>query len=148
MPTANNPVALRPPNTLWPVVAFWASTSLFFIGGGVVSLFQFVGSLLRARGIVQNLGPTQAAWLPMALFFVLSGLTGLGLTWQLVRRRPAGYYGSLLFGLVLTLFGPSAGLVREPPNYLAVACTGLMPATAVLLTLASMAGFEPYANYP
>ena len=82
----------------------------------------------------------------MALFFILSGLTGLGLAWQLAHRRVEGCYGSLLFGLMLTLLGPSAGLILDSPDYLAIACTGLMPATAVLLTLTSMTNFESRAN--
>jgi len=98
--------------------------------------------LMRARGMVNNLSPLQMAWLPMALFFVLFGITGFGLAWELARRRRDGYYGSLIFGLVLIALGPGAGLVLSPPDYLAVACTGLMPATAIILTLASAAGFE------
>lgn len=139
--------ASRPPApiTLWPVVAFWASISLFFIGGGVASLLQFANILLHARGVIQNLSPIQVAWLPMGLFFIVFGLTGVSLAWQLAHRRSSGYYGSLLFGLVLMFLGPSANLVLEPPNYLATACTGLIPAAAVLLTLASMTGFETYA---
>jgi len=140
------PVRRPAPITLWPVVAFWVSVSIFFAGGGIVSLFEFAGILLRARGIVQNLSPIQVAWLPMGLFFVVFGLTGVGLAWQLAQRRTGGYYGSLVFGLVLTLLGPSASSVLEPPNYLSTVCTGLMPAAAVLLTLASMTGFESYAN--
>jgi hypothetical protein len=141
---ANEAAAVRSPApaTLWPVVAFWVSVSLFFVGGGIASLFQFASILVHARGIVNNLSPIQMAWLPMSLFFVLFGITGFGLAWELARRRRDGYYGSLLFGLVLTALGPGAGLVLEPPNYLAVACTGLMPATAIILTLASAAGFE------
>ena len=136
------------PITIWPVVAFWVGASLFFIGGGLVSLYQFVGILLYARGVIQNLAPFEIAWLPMGLFFIVFGLTGLSLAWQLAQRRPGGYYGSLVFGLVLTLLGPSASLVLDPPNYLTTACTGLMPATAVLLTLASMTGFEPNTTHP
>ena len=143
--TANEAVALRPPApvTLWPVVAFWVSVSFFFVGGGVASLLQFAGIVVRARGMVHNLSTLQIAWLPMALFFILFGLAGFGLAWELARRRRDGYYGSLLFGLVLIALGPGAGLVLDPPDYVAVACTGLMPATAILLTLASAAGFEP-----
>jgi hypothetical protein len=143
--TANEVVVLRPPApvTLWPVVAFWVSVSLFFVGGGIASLFQFAGIVVRARGIVHNLSTLQIAWLPMALFFILFGFAGFGLAWELARRRRDGYYGSLLFGLVLIALGPGAGLVLDPPDYVAVACTGLMPATAILLTLASAAGFEP-----
>jgi hypothetical protein len=136
------------PITIWPVVAFWVGASLFFTGGGLVSLYQFVGILLYARGVIQNLAPFEIAWLPMGLFFIVFGLTGLSLAWQLAQRRPGGYYGSLVFGLVLTLLGPSASLVLDPPNYLTTACTGLMPATAVLLTLASMTGFESSTNHP
>ncbi len=144
---ANISSVSRPPApiSLWPVVAFWASISLFFIGGGVASLLQFVDILLHARGVIQNLGPIQIAWLPMGLFFIAFGLTGVSLAWQLAHRRSSGYYGSLLFGMVLMFLGPSASLVLEPPNYLATVCTGLMPAAAVLLTLASMTGFETYA---
>ena len=82
----------------------------------------------------------------MALFFILSGLTGLSLAWQLAHRQVEGYYGSLLFGLMLTLLGPSVGLILDPPDYLAIACTGLLPATVVLLTLTSMASFESRTN--
>ncbi len=141
---ANAAAAQRPaaPATLWPVVAFWVSASLFFVGGGIASLLQFAGMLMRARGIVNNLSPLQMAWLPMALFFVLFGITGFGLAWELARRRRDGYYGSLLFGLVLVALGPGAGLVLDPPDYLAVVCTGLMPAAAIILTLASAPGFE------
>jgi hypothetical protein len=130
------------PTALWPVVAFWVSASLFFFGGGVASLFQFASILMRARGIVSRLSTIQMAWLPMALFFILFGITGFGLAWELAHRRRDGFYGSLLFGLVLIALGPGAGLVLDPPDYLTVAFTGLMPATAIILTLASAAGFE------
>jgi hypothetical protein len=142
--TASTPAISCPPApvTLWPVVAFWASASLFFVGGGVASLFQFLGILMRARGLVQNLSFTQMAWLPMGFFFIIFGLTGFSLAWQLAHRQPGGYYGSLIFGLVLILLGPGAGLILDPPNYLAIACTSLTPTAVVLLTLASMAGFE------
>jgi ribosomal protein L40E len=135
------------PFALWPVVAFWVGTSLFFIAGGLAASYQFTGILLRARGVLQNLEPIEIAWLPMALFFIVFGLTGIGLAWQLAHRRPGGYYGSLVFGLVLILMGPSATLVLEPPNYLATICTGLMPAAAVFFTLASMTGFESNTNH-
>jgi hypothetical protein len=136
--------AARPavPLTIWPVAAFWVGISLFFIGGGLASLYQFATDLLYARGVVQNLSWLEIARLPMGLFFLIFGLTGIGLAVQLGRRRPDGYYGSLIFGLVLALLGPAASLVMVPPDYLTTACTGLMPAVAVLLTLASMAGFE------
>lgn len=136
------------PATLWPVVAFWVSLSLFFIGGGVASLVQFADIVLHARGVIQNLSPMQIAWLLVGLFFLVFGFTGLSLAWQLGHRRSGGYYGSLVFGLVLVLLGPSASLVLEPPNYAATVCTGLMPAAAVLLTVASMTGFESHANSP
>jgi ribosomal protein L40E len=136
--------AARPtlPITIWPVVAFWVSVSLFFIGGGMLSLYQFAEILLYARGVLRNLSPIEAAWLPMGLFFLVFGFTGFSLATQLAQRRATGYYGSLVFGLVLAVLGPGASLVLEPPNYLTTACTGLMPAAAVLLTLASIAGFE------
>jgi hypothetical protein len=145
---AGIPVVSRPPTpvTLWPVVAFWVSASLFFIGGGMFSLLRFVDILVYARGMIQNLSGIEIAWLFMALFFTLLGLTGFGLAWQLARRRPGGYYGSLLLGLVLALLGPSAGLILEPPKYLAIACMGLTPAAVILLTLANMADFESQAD--
>lgn len=145
---ASTPVLPHPtaPITLWPAVAFWMSVSIFFIGGGAASLLQFINIWLHARGVVQNLSLIQVAWLPVSLFFIVFGFTGLSLAWQLARRRPGGYYGSMIFGLVLTLLGPSAGLILDPPNYMAVACTGLTPAAAVLFTVASMAGFEFYTK--
>jgi hypothetical protein len=141
--------SVRPmtPITLWPVVAFWVGISLLFIGGGIAASYQFTGIALRARGVVQNLEPNEIAWLPMGLFFIVFGLTGIGLAWQLARRRPGGYYGSLVFGLVLIFLGPISTLVLDPPNYLATVCTGLMPAAAVLFTLASMTGFESGVNH-
>jgi len=141
VPQAAQPAA---PTTLWPVVAFWIGTSAFFVVGGLVSVLQFAGMLLRARGLVQNLSPIQAAWLPMGLFFIVFGYAGLNLAWQVAHRRPVGYYGSLIFGMFLTLLGPSVSLVLEPPNYPATVCLGLMPAAAVLLTLASLSGFESH----
>jgi hypothetical protein len=82
----------------------------------------------------------------MSLFFVVFGFTGIGLAWQLARHRPGGYYGSLLLGLVLTLLGPVATLILEPPNYVATVFTGLMPAAAVLLTLLSATGFQSHVD--
>jgi hypothetical protein len=137
--TASRPAM---PLTIWPVVAFWGGTSLFFIGGGLASLYQFAYTLLYARGVIQNLSRIEIAWLPMGLFFLVFGFTGISLAVQLARCQSGGYYGSLVFGLVLALLGPGASLVLVPPDYLTTACTGLMPAISVLLTLASMAGFE------
>ena len=138
---------LMTPITLWPVVAFWVGISLLFIAGGIAASYHFAGIALRARGVLQNLKPNEIAWLPMGLFFIVFGLTGIGLAWQLAHRRQSGFYGSLVFGLVLTFLGPISTLVLEPPNYLATLCTGLMPAAAVLFTLTSLAGFESDANH-
>ncbi len=112
----------------------------------MAALYQFASLMLYARGMVQNLEPFEVAWLPMGLFFIVFGFVGLGLAWQLAQRQPGGYYGSLLFGLLLLVLGPSVSLVLEPPDYVTTACTGLMPAVAVLFTLASMTGFESNAN--
>ncbi|GAB4542504.1 MAG: hypothetical protein Kow0063_34560 [Anaerolineae bacterium] len=143
------PATSSPPTpvTLWPVVAFWGAASVFFLGGGIASLFQFAGIVLRARGVLQNLTPIEIAWLPMGLFFMLFGISGIGLAWQLAHRQQGGYWGSLVFGLVLTLLGPSASMVLDPPNYLAAICTGLMPAAAVLFTLASITSFESNVDH-
>jgi len=135
------------PFALWPVVAFWVGVSFFFLAGGLLSIYQFMGIVLRARGVLQNLTPIQAAWLPMGMFFIVFGFTGLSLAWQLGRRQPTGYYGSLVFGLFLTLVGPSVSLVLVPPDYLTTVFAGLMPAVAVLFTLASITGFESNANH-
>jgi ribosomal protein L40E len=141
------PATLRPSAiTLWPVVAFWVGVSVFFIAGGIAALYQFSSIVLYARGVVQNLSPNEIAWLPVGLFFLVFGLVGISLAWQLAHRRSGGYYGSLVFGLVLTLLGPAVSLVLEPPNYLTTVCTGLMPAAAVMFTLAAMAGFESNAD--
>jgi hypothetical protein len=145
---ASSPATARPspPITLWPVVAFWVGISVLFVAGGIAALYQFSSVVLYARGVVQNLSPNEIAWLPVGLFFLVFGFVGFGLAWQLAHRQNGGYYGSLVFGLVLTLLGPAVSLVLEPPNYLTTVCTGLMPAAAVIFTLAAMAGFESNAD--
>ena len=84
---------------------------------------------------------------PNAVSSEPSGNRTVDVAWQLAHRRPGGYYGSLVFGLVLVLLGPISTLVLEPPNYVATVFTGLMPAAAVLFTLISMAGFQSHVNY-
>ena len=126
-------------NLLWPVVGFWTGASLFFLGGGLAALVTFAGVLWRSW---DTLNIVQLAWLGVGVFFVIYGLIGGVLAWQLARRRRFGYYGSLLLGLQLSMLAPGTVLVLDRPNYLAAVWAALMPAAAVLLTLANLPCFD------
>jgi len=124
---------------LWPVVGFWTGASMFFLGGGLAALFTFAGALLFSW---DTFDIVQLAWLGVGVFFVIYGLIGGVLAWQLARRRRFGYYGSLLLGLQLSMLAPGTVLVLDRPNYLAALCAALIPAAAVLLTLANLPCFD------
>ncbi len=128
--------------TRWSVIAFWGGASLLFTGGGLAYLFKFAGILLRARWVWQSLSVAQVGWLFGGLFFLGCGLSGIILALLLAGRRSLGYYGSLLFGLMMTVLAPGANLILPQPHYLATVCAGLLPATIVLLTLVSMADLD------
>lgn len=126
---------------IWPLAAFWSGASLLFLSSGLLALFNFGYSLARARGVWQNLSLSGLAWLWVGAFFLLCGVVGCLLVWQLLRRRPFGYYGSLLLGLLLVLLAPFAVLTVLEPDYLKAILAALIPAAIVLLTLTSLGDF-------
>jgi hypothetical protein len=70
------------------------------------------------------------------------GLVGLNVALALFFRSPVGFYGSLLLALGILLAGPTISLINQPPNYVAMICTGGMSGMIVLLTLASQPGLK------
>jgi len=127
---------------VWPLVAFWSGASLLFLSSGLLALFNFVYALIRARGIWQNLSLSGLAWLWVGSFFLVCGVVGCLLVWQLARRRPFGYYGSLVLGMLLVLLAPFALLTVLEPDYLKAVLAALIPASVVLLTLTTMGDFS------
>ncbi len=121
------PVALK------LVTAFWTGISLIFIGGGLISAVEWIVSQTQP-------GP-RAAFplldLTLAVIFVITGILGLTVAVALFFQSMAGVYGSLFLGLGLLLAGPTFSLITEPPNYIAMTCTGGISGMIVLLTLAS-----------
>ncbi len=124
----------------WAVVSFWAGAAMLFAVGGALHAVRFSEILMRARGEWSHLGPLQLAWLAAALFFFVCGLASVALCLLLAGKHSSGFYGSLLFGLLLTLLAPLSSLLAPQPDYFAAACAGLLPATIVLLTLAVLPG--------
>lgn len=129
-------------NLVWPLAAFWSGASLLFLSSGLLALLNFGYSLVRARGVWQNLSLTGLAWLWVGGFFLLCGVVGCLLVWQLLRRRPFGYYASLLLGLLLVLLAPFALLTMVEPDYLKAILAAIIPGAVVLLTLATLGHFE------
>ena len=135
---ARSAATLRKPP--WPVVAFWAGTAILFGAGGVLHAVRFGEILLRARGGWQSLSTSQMAWVATAMFFFACGAISITLCLLLAGLHVSGFYGSLLFGLLLTLLAPLAALLTPQPDYFAATCLGLLPAGAVLFTLAGAPG--------
>jgi hypothetical protein len=128
--------------TVWPVVAFWVGAALLFGVGGGLNAVRFGDILLHARGNWQNLSAFQVAWLATALFFFACGIISISLALLLTARSAGGFYGSLLFGLLLTLLAPLVSLLTPDPDYFGVLCAGLLPGAAVLFTLVSLPAFS------
>ena len=126
--------------TPWPVVAFWAGTAILFGAGGVLNSVRFGEITLHARGSWQSLSTSQMAWVAAAMFFFACGAISITLCLLLAGRHVSGFYGSLLFGLLLTLLAPLAALLTPQPDYFAATCSGLLPAGTVLFTLAGAPG--------
>jgi hypothetical protein len=124
----------------WAVASFWAGAAILFAVGGALHLVRFSEMLLRARGQWSQLGLLQLAWLAAAIFLFVCGLTSVALCMLLAGSHGSGFYGSLLFGLLLTLLAPLSSLLVPQPDYFAAACAGLLPAGIVLLTLAVLPG--------
>jgi hypothetical protein len=134
----SRPVPKRPV-TLYLVSAFWFGISIIFLGSGIITAGEWLVTNLNGQGIVsifRFVNPLIAA------LFMSVGLFGFFVAIALLLRTMFGFYGSLILGLGLLLVGPTLSLVANPPNYLALICTGGISGMIVLLTLASQSAFE------
>ena len=128
------------PLTLKLVTAFWLGISLILLGGGVVASAEWLASGLQTRSFPTYITAYQAFEFLVAMMFILLGILGLTVAALLLSRSLAGFYGSIILGLLLLLIGPTISLITQPPNYLTMICTGGISGMIVLLTLASQAG--------
>lgn len=135
----DRPIASQP--RLWPLMTFWASAAFFFAISSVLSAVRFMGILLDASESRPVLAMHHFAWLGAAVFLFFCSAMSLALALLILGRHASGLYGSLLFGLLLTLIAPLVGLLVPQPNYLGVICVGIIPAASVLYTLLNMEGF-------
>jgi hypothetical protein len=121
------------PVTLKLVTAFWAGISLMFLGGGIFSALEWIT-------IQTQPGPGQLfplLDLTLSVIFVITGIMGLTVAVALYFQSMAGVVGSLFLALGLLLAGPTFSLITNPPNYVAMTCTGGISGMIVLLTLAT-----------
>jgi hypothetical protein len=132
---APRPIALK------LVVAFWLGISIMFTVGGIVAAGEWLISSARTRTFPYYLTGFQVVELLVAIIFVLAGVMGVYIAILLFSRSMAGFYGSVILALGLLLVGPFISLIVDPPNYLAMICTGGISGMIVLLTLASQPGF-------
>ncbi|MGQ9501447.1 MAG: hypothetical protein ACUVSF_06085 [Anaerolineae bacterium] len=127
---------------LWPLVVFWAGTALFFAMSSMLSAIRFIGILLSADEIWPIFATHHLVWLGAALFLFVCSVISAALSLLVFGRRISGLCGSLVFGLLLTLLAPLAGLLVPQPDYLGVICAGLIPAASVLYTLLNLDSFS------
>jgi hypothetical protein len=130
------------PTILKLVAAFWAGISIILLGGGIIAIGEWFLAGLRSRSIPYYVTSLQAFELLVAVILVLIGIIGLVVAVGLFFQSTAGLYGSLLLALGLLLAGPTISLIADPPNFLALICTGGISGMIVLLTLASHPGFS------
>lgn len=130
------------PLVLKIITAFWVGISIIFLSGGIIASGEWLASTIRTRSFPHYITGGQAFELLVAILFVVVGLMGLNVAIGLHLRSMLGFYGSLVLGLGLLLVGPAASLIADPPNYVVMTCTGGMAGMIVLLTLASLPGFE------
>lgn len=130
------------PITLKLVAAFWVGISIIFLCGGIIATGEWLISALRSRTFPNYITALQAFELLIAIMFVVAGIMGLVVAAGLFAQSMTGFYGSLLLALGLLLIGPTISLITDPPNYLALVCTGGISGMIVLLTLAGHLGFS------
>jgi len=126
---------------LWPLVAFWTGTALFFAISSVLSAIRFVEVLLDASVDWSTLAVHHLAWLGAAVFLFACSVISLALSLLVFGRHIGGLYGSLVFGLLLTLIAPLVGLLAPQSDYLGAICAGIIPAASVLYALLNLDSF-------
>jgi tetratricopeptide (TPR) repeat protein len=125
------------PAALWPVGAFWLGIAVIFTGAGLAGLWQ----LWAARDALWLLLTGRGLGALTSFAFLAAGLISVLIAVQVLLRRLTGFYGSLLFALVLLTIAPACSLLREPPDYLGGAMVAFLPSLVFLLTLLSQRGF-------
>ncbi|GAB4430777.1 MAG: hypothetical protein Kow0031_11740 [Anaerolineae bacterium] len=126
------------PITLKLVTAFWVGISLIFLGGGIISALEWLVSQTTAGLDI----PFPLLDLTLSVIFIIGGVMGLTIAAALFYQSMIGFYGSIFLALGLLLVGPTFSLISNPPNYVAMTCTGGISGVIVLLTLASQPGFK------
>lgn len=126
------------PLTLKLVTAFWVGISVIFLGGGIISALEWLVSQ-TTPGL--NL-PFPLLDLTFSVIFIIGGVMGFTIAIALYFQSMIGFYGSIFLALGLLLVGPTFSLISNPPNYVAMTCTGGISGVIVLLTLASQPGFK------
>jgi hypothetical protein len=132
------------PVTLYLVSAFWFGISIIFLGSGIITAGEWLVTNLNGQGIVSIFRLVNPL---IAALFMSVGIFGLFVAIALLLRSMFGFYGSLILGLGLLLVGPTLSLIANPPNYLALICTGGISGMIVLLTLASQSAFENLSRH-
>ena len=119
------------------VAAFWVGISFIFLSSGIISTIQV---------LTINTGPLPINVLIINLLIALAfagvGALGLAVAIGMFWQSMLGFYGSIILALILLLIGPTISLISNPPNYVAMLCTGGISGMIMLLTLASQSGFE------
>jgi tetratricopeptide (TPR) repeat protein len=122
----------------WPVGTFWLGISLIFTGAGLAGMWQ----LWAARDLLWLMVTKRGLEVLFTFAFLVAGLTSVALAVQVLLRQSSGFYGSLLFALLLVAIAPACSLLRQPPDYLGGAMLAFLPSLVFLLTLLSRRGFE------
>jgi uncharacterized membrane protein YidH (DUF202 family) len=139
--TSRNPTSYRPV-ILKLVGAFWLGISIILLGGGIMAIVQSFIAISQNRTFPNIITSTQAFEMLVAIVLVVFGLAALLVAIGLFFETTIGVYGSLFLALGLLLAGPTISLIGDPPNYLALVCTGGIAGMIVLLTLASHPSFS------
>lgn len=126
------------PLTLKLVTAFWVGISMIFLGGGIISALEWLVSQ-TTPGLAL---PFPLLDLTFSVIFIIGGVMGFTIVAALYFQSMIGFYGSIFLALGLLLVGPTFSLISNPPNYVAMTCTGGISGVIVLLTLASQPGFK------
>jgi hypothetical protein len=111
---------------------------MIFLGGGIISALEWLVSQ-TTPGL--NL-PFPLLDLTFSVIFIIGGVMGFTIAAALYFQSMIGFYGSIFLALGLLLVGPTFSLIANPPNYVAMTCTGGISGVIVLLTLASQPGFK------
>ena len=124
------------------VGAFWLGISIILLGGGIMAIGETLTAIAQNRTFPNIITSTQAFEMLVAIVVMIFGLAALLVAIGLFFQAIMGIYGSIFLALGLLLAGPTISLIANPPDYLALVCTGGIAGMIVLLTLASHPSFS------